>query len=223
MSVSRDFIDSNSPEVPDRGTVCPNARRCGVPRPARPGGWLQFGGVWRGNVSIRFPESCESGPVALKRVHARLRRASSAFTRVFDAFWKCSSFLFGIYFVFTRIVNHCLTLWASSRRALASAGRRNSGSARRIWLKLMRGDNQSLAKKTVWGNILWRFAGPGPGCSCKPAPQVVNPPLVTLARVGLSPSVVSPSVVSPGVDMGRPYGVPTSCPKRRGKGQCAYC
>ena len=159
-----------------------------------------------------FRKAANSGPVALKRVHT-----------VFDAFWKRSSFLFGIYFVFTRIVNHCLTLWASSRRTLAPTGRRNSGSARRIWLKLMRGDNQSLAKKTVWGNILRRFAGPGPGCSCKPAPQFVNQPLVTLARVGLSPSVVSPSVVSPGIVMGRPYGVPTSCPKRRGKGQCAYC
>ena len=135
-----------------------------------------------------------------------------------------SSFRPRVYFVFTRIVNHCLTLWASSRRTLAPTGRRNSGSARRIWLKLMRGDNQSLAKKTVWGNILRRFAGPGPGCSCKPAPQFVNHPLVTLPRVGLSPSVVSPSVVSPGIVMGRPYGVPTSCPKRRGKERaCAYC
>src|SRR6516162_5495619 len=104
--------------------------------------------------------------------------------------------------------------------ACACAGRTGEVGVNKshLWLKLMRGDNQSLAKKTVWGNILWRFAGPGPGCSCKPAPQFVNQPLVTLRRVGLSPSVVSPGIV-----MGRPYGAPTSCPKRRGKGQCAYC
>jgi len=219
-------VTSSTPTPPKSriaGPICPNARRRGVPRPARPGGRLQLGECGGATLVFGFRKAANSGPVALKRVHARLRRAKSAFTRVFDAFWKRSSFLFGIYFVFTRIVNHCLTLWASSRRTLAPTGRRNSGSARRIWLKLMRGDNQSLAKKTVWGNILWRFAGPGPGCSCKPAPQFVNQPLVTLARVGLSPSVVSPSVVSPGIVMGRPYGVPTSCPKRRGKGQCAFC
>ena len=213
MSVSRDFIDSNSPEVPDCGTdlpECPPTRRAPAGTTGRA---APIGGVWRGNVSIRFPERHESGPMPIQRGPTALHRGNDG----------ASSFLSGIYFVFTRIVNHCLTLWASSRRTLAPTGRRNSGSARRIWLKLMRGDNQSLAKKTVWGNILWRFAGPGPGCSCKPAPQFVNQPLVTLPRVGLSPSVVSPSVVSPGIVMGRPYGVPTSCPKRRGKGQCAYC
>ena len=212
MSVSRDFIDSNSPEVPDRGTVCPNARRRGVPRPDDRAGGSNLREC--GGAPLVFGFRKAANPALCPKARSR---ASS--TR----FWKRSSFLSGIYFVFTRIVNHCLTLWASSRRALAPAGRRNSGSARRIWLKLMRGDNQSLAKKTVWGNILWRFAGPGPGRSCKLAPQFVNQPLVTLARVGLSPSVVSPSVVSPGIVMGRPYGAPTSCPKRRGKGQCAYC